>query len=133
MLVKGSKFSDERGTVSFVNSFDMTPIVWMYCIEPKTRIILAWQGHKKESKWFYCVKGSFLLKTVDMNSLERVEYRLSSKMSEVLEIKPGLYNGFEALEERSALMVYSDFDLDSSKQDDFRETLENIKWESSKD
>ena len=68
-----------------------------------------------------------------MNSLERVEYRLSSKMSEVLEIKPGLYNGFEALEERSALMVYSDFDLDSSKQDDFRETLENIKWESSKD
>jgi len=68
-----------------------------------------------------------------MNSLERVEYRLSSKMSEVLEITPGLYNGFEALEERSALMVYSDFDLDSSKQDDFRETLENIKWESSKD
>ena len=132
MLVKGSKFSDERGTVSFVNGFDLTPIVRMYCIEPKTGIIRAWQGHKKESKWFYCVKGSFLVKTVDMNTLERVEYRLSTKMSEVLKITSGLYNGFEALEEGSALMVYSDFDLESSKQDDFRETLENIKWESSK-
>lgn len=129
MILKGSKYLDERGAVSFVNSFDLAPVVRMYWIEPVKDVIRAWQGHRKECKWFYCVKGSFLVRTVDIDTLDRVEYLLNSENSEVLKITPGLYNGFVALEEGSSLIVFSDSDLESSQEDDFRESLDNIEWE----
>lgn len=127
-LIKGNFFSDDRGQIKFVNDFDMTQVVRMYSIEPKLGVIRAWQGHKMETKWFYVVKGSFLVKVVAMDSLEKTEYSLCSSVSEVLEIVPGHYNGFEALEDGSVLMVFSDFGLAESKEDDYRESLENIGW-----
>jgi dTDP-4-dehydrorhamnose 3,5-epimerase-like enzyme len=127
-LIVGNIHQDERGEVRFVNDFNMSDVVRMYCIEPKVGIVRAWQGHKLERKWFYVAKGSFLVKTLAMESLNKVEYLLTSSESNVLEILGGYYNGFEALEEGSVLMVFSDFNLEESKKDDFRETLENIKW-----
>ena len=106
----------------------MTQVMRMYCIEPKLGVIRAWQGHKKETKWFYAAKGSFLVKTVVMSSFERKKYLLKDTESKVLEIPGGYYNGFEALESGSVLMVFSDVDLDSSKADDFRVSLDNLKW-----
>jgi dTDP-4-dehydrorhamnose 3,5-epimerase-like enzyme len=61
-----------------------------------------------------------------MDSLNKVEYLLSSTESMVLEIRGGHYNGFETLEKGSVLMVFSDFSMEDSKNDDFRETIENI-------
>lgn len=127
-VIEGNLHRDERGVVRFVNDFDMSRVVRMYCIEPELGVIRAWQGHKVETKWFYAAKGSFLVKTVEMDSLKRKEYILKDKESKVLEIPGGHFNGFEALEEGSVLMVFSDVDLDSSKEDDFRESLGNIKW-----
>jgi hypothetical protein len=46
----------------------------------------------------------------------------------ILEIGGGYFNGFEALEEGSVLMVFSDFSLEESNNDNYRETLENINW-----
>lgn len=63
-----------------------------------------------------------------MESLNKVEYLLTSSDSKVLEIEGGNYNGFEALEEGSVLLVLSDFNLEQSQKDDCRETLENLKW-----
>ena len=91
-------------------------------------IVRAWQGHKKETKWFFAAKGSFLVKTVDMASNKRNESLLNSFESNILEIPGGYYNGFEALEEGSVLMVFSDFNLEASKADDFRESQENLIW-----
>lgn len=125
MLIKGNSHTDHRGTVRFVNDFDMSRVVRMYCIEPKMGVVRAWQGHKRETKWFYVAKGSFLVKTIEMSSNRRNEYLLIYSESNVLEIPGGFYNGFEALEEGSVLMVFSDFDLEASKEDDFRE---NFKW-----
>jgi dTDP-4-dehydrorhamnose 3,5-epimerase-like enzyme len=127
-VIEGNLHWDERGVVRFVNDFDMSQVVRMYCIEPELGVIRAWQGHKVENKWFYTAKGSFLVKTVEMSSFERKEYLLKDTESKVLEIPEGYYNGFEALEAGSVLMVFSDVDLDSSKADDFRATLENLKW-----
>jgi len=127
-VIKGNLHSDERGVVRFVNDFDMKRVVRMYCIEPKKGVIRAWQGHQKETKWFYAAKGSFLVKTVEMKTFVKKEYLFSSSESKVLEIPGGHYNGFEALEEGSVLMVFSDFGLEESKGDDFRESLENIAW-----
>ncbi len=128
MLIKGKTYTDFRGTIRFVNDFDMSSVVRMYCIEPKPDVIRAWQGHKKETKWFCAVNGSFLVKSVNMDTLKKTEYQLNSNESEVLEIAPGHYNGFEALEEGSVLMVYSDLGLEESKNDDFRESLDIIEW-----
>lgn len=111
-----------------MNDFNMSRVVRTYCIEPKLGVIRAWQGHKKETKWFYAAKGSFLVKMVDMDSLGKKEYMLKDTESIVLEISGGHYNGFEALEEGSVLMVFSDVGLEESKRDDFRESLDKIKW-----
>jgi dTDP-4-dehydrorhamnose 3,5-epimerase-like enzyme len=106
----------------------MVRVVRMYCIEPKLGVIRAWQGHKKETKWFYAAKGSFLVKTIKMDTLEKKEYYLKDTESKVLKIPRGYYNGFEALEEGSVLMVFSDFGLEESKGDDYRKSTEDLLW-----
>jgi len=128
MLIDGNIHSDDRGGVRFVNNFDMKRVVRMYCIEPELGVVRAWQGHKKETKWFFVAKGSFMVKVVDMNTRLFNQYVLTSLESQVLEIPGGNYNGFEALEEGSVLMVFSDFGLEKSKQDDFRISLEEMAW-----
>lgn len=127
-IIKGDLHQDERGIVRFVNDFDMTKVKRMYCIEPKLGVIRAWQGHKKETKWFYAAKGSFMVKTVNMVNFDKKEYPLNDGESNILEIQGGHYNGFEALEEGSMLMVFSDFGLEDSIKDDSRESLDKIKW-----
>lgn len=127
-IIKGDLYKDPRGLLKFVNDFDMTTVVRMYCIEPKPRVVRAWQGHRKETKWFYAANGSFLVKSVDMDTLNKTNYRINSRDSEVLEIAPGHYNGFEALEEGSILLVFSDLRLEDSKKDDFRESLDILEW-----
>ncbi|UJP64465.1 WxcM-like domain-containing protein [Mongoliitalea daihaiensis] len=127
-VIEGNLHRDERGVVRFVNDFDMSRVVRMYCIEPNLGVVRAWQGHKKETKWFFAAKGSFFVKTVEMDSLEKKEYLLKDTESKVLEIPGGHYNGFEGLEEGSVLMIFSDVGLEESKVDDFRQSLENINW-----
>lgn len=127
-IIKGDLHQDERGIVRFVNDFDMTKVKRMYCIKPKLGVIRAWQGHKKETKWFYAAKGSFMVKTVNMVNFDKKEYPLNDGESNILEIQGGHYNGFEALEEGSMLMVFSDFGLEDSIKDDSRESLDKIKW-----
>jgi len=58
-VIEGNIHRDERGVVRFVNDFDMKKVVRMYCIKPKLGVVRAWQGHKRETKWFYVAKGSF--------------------------------------------------------------------------
>ena len=127
-VIEGNIHRDERGVVRFVNDFDMSRVVRMYCIEPKLGVVRAWQGHKKETKWFYAVKGSFVVKIVDMNTRLFDQYVLTELESQVLEIPGGNYNGFEALEEGSVLMVFSDFALEKSKRDDFRLGVGELPW-----
>lgn len=129
MLTPGDTHKDTRGVIRFVNDFNMSKVVRMYCIAPKKDLIRAWQGHKEETKWFFVAKGSFLVKLVSMKDRNFVkQYELSDKESQVLEIPGGYFNGFKALTEGSVLMVYSNFDLDSSIKDDYRESLNNINW-----
>jgi dTDP-4-dehydrorhamnose 3,5-epimerase-like enzyme len=127
-LIEGNLYNDDRGIVRFVNDFEMSAIVRMYCIEPRMGVVRAWQGHKVERKWFYAAKGRFLIKTIEMDTLNKEVFELTSLESKVLEIGGGYFNGFEALEEGSVLMVFSDLSLEESKNDDLRENLVKIKW-----
>lgn len=128
-IIEGSSFQDNRGIIRFINDFDLEKVRRMYLIKPELNVIRAWQGHKKESKWFYVLSGSFQVQTINMLDLNhRQNIILRSNENKVLNIEPGNYNGFLALEDSSQLIVYSDQTLEESKEDDFRLTLEDLKW-----
>jgi dTDP-4-dehydrorhamnose 3,5-epimerase-like enzyme len=126
--IHGGFHEDQRGRVSFVNDFDMTLIKRFYQINhPDTNIIRAWQGHKKESKWFYCVEGSFIINYIKPEfwfnikgdeTVERIE--LSNSNPQVLQVPYGFITGIKANIPNSILLVYSDFTLSESKLDDLR-------------
>lgn len=127
-LLKGGTFTDERGTLSFVNEFDLSPVKRMYTIiHPDKTVVRAWQGHQQESKWFKCIKGSFVVawKKIDDFSnpspLPPSEYViLNGTQPEILFIPPGFANGLMALEDNSELIVFSDYNLGESLDDKIR-------------
>lgn len=134
-IIEGNRHSDERGTVRFVNSFDFKGVQRFYTIQPAKGMVRAWQGHQKESKWFYASKGSFIIQLIPLNSeglprenAEPKSYHLTDMESKILRIPGGYLNGFSALEEGAVLTVFSDFSLEESKEDDIRVSLKEIPW-----
>ena len=134
-LLEASAFHDQRGVLNAWAAFDLKSIVRMYAIEPaNTNIIRAWQGHFKERKWFYAASGSFEVQTIRIDSSgkpdrdQRRKWMLNAADSPVGAIPGGFLNGFRALEESSRLMVFSDLDLEASKADDIRFSLDEIPW-----
>lgn len=127
-IISGGQFKDDRGTVSFVNDFDMSSIKRFYTIHhPSVDIVRAWQGHKSEKKWFYCVRGSFLINVIQIDDWEQPNinlkvssYHLLANNSSVLYVPGGHVTGIKAHQTDSTLIVYSDFFIDESKDDDFR-------------
>lgn len=134
-LLSGSSFKDNRGELYAFPTFDLKEIVRMYAIEPvNDQIIRAWQGHLQERKWFWAASGSFEVQTIPIDQLgkpnlaQRSLWELKSTEASVLAIPGGYLNGFRALEESSRLLVFSDFDLEASKIDDIRFSLDDIPW-----
>tara|TARA_R110000751_G_scaffold113854_3_gene213091 strand:+ start:63809 stop:64279 length:471 start_codon:yes stop_codon:yes gene_type:complete len=127
-IIDGAVHNDHRGTVAFVNDFDMSPIKRMYTItHPSTTVVRAWQAHKIEAKYFKCTKGRFVIaivpikdwNTPDVNSKPKV-FILQANKNQVLCVPKGHANGFKALEANSELIVFSDQDLESAKNDQYR-------------
>jgi dTDP-4-dehydrorhamnose 3,5-epimerase-like enzyme len=94
---------------------------------PKTDIIRAWQGHKIERKWFYCTKGAFEIKVVEIDNWDNPSkdlliksHILDANNIQILAVKEGCCTAIRALENNASLMVFSDKTLDEAKGDDFR-------------
>jgi len=127
-LIEGGLYADERGSLAFVNDFDLQDTRRFYTItHPDINVIRAWQGHKNETKWFFCSKGSFEVLLVEIDDWENpspnlkvVSYHLSENNSRILFVPSGYANGFKANEPSSTLLVFSDKGLEESKNDDFR-------------
>lgn len=88
-------FPDVNGqiNVSYINS---------------TGHVVAWHKHEKQTDFWYCVKGSFKvgLAVPDGNSFTVKWVYLSDKSIRMLEIPPGIYHGYKALQEDSVLLYY---------------------------
>ncbi|PSK94466.1 WxcM-like domain-containing protein [Taibaiella chishuiensis] len=133
-IIQGGRHTDARGTISFVNDFVMEEVKRFYVIEhPDTDIVRAWQGHRKEQKWFYVVSGSFRLVLVAPDNweapspdLETAEFLLHAGDSQVLHVPGGYASGFKALEPNSKMIIYSDASVKESSADDFR--YDKGKW-----
>ncbi len=137
-LIQGNKHIDERGVISFVNDFNLENVVRFYTIlHEDISIIRAWQGHKFETKYFYCLKGRFIINLVKIDDWDSPTIDLSvdtfileEGISQVLFVPPGYANGFKATLKNSHLLVFSDKTVKDSLGDDYRFDKDNwFNWE----
>jgi dTDP-4-dehydrorhamnose 3,5-epimerase len=133
-IIKGNHYKDERGVLRFVNDFPLTDIKRFYLIKhPDTNIVRAWQGHEFERKYFYAIRGSFVIAWVKIDDFENpsellsADYQiLSDQNSEILSIPAGYANGLKALSPDSELLVFSDFNLEQTKAE--KKTYPSEQW-----
>ena len=130
-IIDGNIFIDDRGEVSFVNSFNsefFSQIKRFYMVSNhKKDFIRAWHGHKEEAKYVLCLKGSTWIRYVKIDNwqepsknLEVKQTFLSDKKPSILYIPGGYVNGFMSLTDDMKLMFFSPTTLEESLKDDFR-------------
>lgn len=132
----GNIHTDARGQVCFINDFDMAPIKRVYQIKhTNLDLVRAWQGHQKESKWFYCPKGSYTINCVQPDSWDNpsgseivYSFTLSQEQPQILCVPYGFATGIKANLPDSILLIYSDLSLKESINDDFRFPLSTWKF-----
>ncbi len=134
----GTTHQDVRGKLSFFNTLDLTEVKRMYQIEPLNKsAIRAWQGHKLEKKWFYCLQGSFIINLVKVTDFENADrdatssqHIIEASKPSVLLVEGGYASGIKANAPHSKVLVFSNFTLKESQNDDYRfsEDYWNAKW-----
>lgn len=135
ILIKGGAHSDHRGTITFINDFDMQAVKRFYRIKhPDIDTIRGWRGHKIEQRWFHVSSGAFLVKLIKVDdwvapssSLPIEEIILNEAHHIVLHIPAGYATAIRALEENSELMVFADYPIEHAKNDDYLFPLDYFK------
>lgn len=113
-IIPGASHTDHRGTISFVNDFKFEGVNRFYTIHhPNTSIIRAWQGHTQDSKYYYPVKGSWVVAWVKMDfeipeEDWKVDFiKLKATDNKIVFLPPGYANGFKALEKDSIIIGFN--------------------------
>jgi dTDP-4-dehydrorhamnose 3,5-epimerase-like enzyme len=127
-VIQGGCFSDQRGTISFVNDFSFKDIERFYIISNSDENpIRGWQGHKLDAKNFYCLTGSFKIHFVKIDNWENPSkdltietVQLNASDSKIVHIPAGYANAVESLDSSSRLLSFSTLPLSQVKQDDVR-------------
>ena len=127
-VISGGLHIDEGGEISYFNDFNFRDVKRFYVVSNKsTSIIRAWQGHKVEQKYFFVVKGTYLVCAVEIDNwrnpskdLKPTKFILDEKNPKILCIPPGYANGIKALEKHSKLIIYSNLNLEESSKDIYR-------------
>ena len=127
-VIQGGISIDYRGQISHVNDLDMNEVQRFYIIhQDNTSVIRAWHAHQYEKKWFYVVKGAFILAFVEIDNWEKPSldlnpevFQLSARDSKILYIPEGYANGIKAIEPNSILLVFSNKVLSEAVKDSWR-------------
>lgn len=127
-LIEGGNFSDNRGTLSYVNDFSFKDIERFYIISNSdAHPLRAWQGHKLDAKNFYCLSGSFRIHYLKIDNWENPSKDLAIETviltvseSKILHIPAGYANAIESLEPDSKLISFSTLPLSNVSEDDVR-------------
>ncbi|MCC9061733.1 WxcM-like domain-containing protein [Flavobacterium piscisymbiosum] len=127
-IIQGGNFSDHRGTISYVNDFKFTDIERFYIISnSEENPIRAWQGHKLDTKNFYCLTGSFNIHFIKIENWENPSKELtvetifvSADDNKIVHIPAGYANAIESLEKDSKLISFSTLPLVNVGDDDVR-------------
>jgi len=125
-MIKGGSHTDHRGTIHFVNDFDMSQVKRFYLIEhPNIEVIRAWRAHRIEQRWFNAVAGKFVIRIVKIDNWESPTKVVSiqdvhlSSCNEVLYIPSGYGTWIQAEENNSKLLVFGDYGIEHAINDDY--------------
>lgn len=127
-LLEGGLAVDDRGQVSFINSFRFEGVKRFYMVANHARgFVRAWHAHRREAKYVLVVQGAAVVGTVAVDDWENPSqdaqvhrYVLSAQKPTILYIPAGHANGFMSLTEDARLMFFSTSTLEESKGDDVR-------------
>ena len=125
----GGSHVDMRGVLRFCNEFDMGAVKRFYTIANSVECPMrGWIGHKKETKWFFPLKGTTTILVEPMDSaaknaeVAKVAFLLDSGKPSVLKVEPG--NWFCIEQDGTAeVIVFSDCKVGEFENDDFRKSL----------
>ena len=149
-LIQGGLHTDARGVLRFCNDFDMVAVKRFYTISNSAeQSVRGWIGHKKETKWFFPLKGRTVIEVEsfgqDLQDGQDFGFRVSScecrvRINEedakgsyarfilnanepkVLKVPPG--NWFCIKQDgNSEVMIFSDCKVGECENDDLRREL----------
>ncbi|MGK0446368.1 WxcM-like domain-containing protein [Patiriisocius sp. Uisw_017] len=131
LLIKGGSHQDHRGNLKYNNTFDASLIKRVYTISnTQDNPARGWIGHKIESRWFSCLKGSFKVSLIAIDDWEtpsinlcKNEFQILNETFDVLHAPPGYIFRLEMLEDDSILLIMADYALGEVK-DEYRYDLE---------
>jgi len=126
-IINGGCHSDKRGTVCFLNDFDMSAVKRFYIIKhPSLEVKRGWRAHKIEQRWFYVSKGIFRISTIKIDNwtnpsetLEKTIFELKDIQNQVLHVPAGYATCLQALSPDSEVVVFADYGLSNAKLDDY--------------
>lgn len=127
-LIKGGVAFDDRGSLSFVNSFDLRQYRRCYTVKNHTEgFIRAWHGHLKEIKALMVITGTALVAAVEMTDTKKPDkdkevhrFVLSAASPSILVVPAGYVNGFKTLSADAVILIFSSSTLEESQGDDYR-------------
>ena len=128
-LISGGVHFDARGILRFCNDFDMSAVKRFYTIANSAECpVRGWIGHRRETKWFFPLKGKTIIaiEPMDCSRAEtprrREELVLDADKPSVLKVEPG--NWFCIKQDGNAeVMVFSNCKVGEYENDDLRRPL----------
>lgn len=127
-LIAGGRATDDRGTLKFINDFDVSHARRFYVVtNHRQGFIRAWHGHEREGKYVTVLQGAAIVAAVRVTDWKNPDpgakvnrYVLSEGNPSVLFIPPGYANGAMTLTDDAIIQYFSTSTLEESKGDDIR-------------
>lgn len=127
-LIEGALAVDDRGTVSFVNEFDLAPVRRFYVVSNHRQgFVRAWHAHRHERKYVTVLRGAALVCCVPIDDWDNPSpdqpvsrFVLSELRPSVVEIPEGYANGFMSLTEDASVVFFASSTLEETREDDVR-------------
>lgn len=127
IIITGGSYNDERGTVTFINDFDMKLVKRFYRIRhPHILIERGWRGHRIEQRWFHVYAGAFEVKLVQIDNwvepskfLPLTTFLLDANDDSVLHIPVGFASCIKATVAGSEMIIFTDYPITHAKNDDY--------------
>lgn len=127
-FLEGGLATDDRGSVSFVNEFPFTEFKRFYTIKNHTPgFVRAWHGHQHEYKAYFITSGTVVVGAVKVDDwtdpspdLPVHTQVMSAEKPGILFIPGGHANGFMSLTADAQVLLFSNFSLKESLDDDIR-------------
>ena len=131
-LILGKRFIDDRGSLNFINDFNLNGIKWFYTVHNhRSGFVRAWHAHKHEAKYAAMAKGSAIVAAVLVDDWDHPNERhetpqpiyrhvLSAEQPAVFYIPAGYANGWMSLTDDATIIFFSTTTAEESRGDDHR-------------